>query len=148
MDSEDTKGGTVHEFDIICIATGFDITTGGYGCDGLKCINGETLHDQWKSAAYTYLGTTVSRYPNMFHLYGPHGPPLLSNGPTSVEVQGRWIVDAMKQMKRQGIKYIDLKDEVSKKWKKHINELSGVSLFPRQRVPTWEGACRARRSNR
>lgn len=32
---------------------------------------------------------------------------LLSNGPTTVEVQGRWIADAIKQIERQGIKYID-----------------------------------------
>jgi hypothetical protein len=66
----------------------------------------------------------------MFHLYGPHGPTLLSNGPTSVEVQGRWIVDAIKQIDRQNLKYINPKDEASKKWKQRINELSDVSLFP------------------
>lgn len=32
---------------------------------GLKSINGTTLKDEWKKAAYTYLGTTVSGYPNM-----------------------------------------------------------------------------------
>lgn len=63
---------------------------------GLKDIYGNTLDDQWKKAAYTYLGMTVADYPNMFHLYGPHGPTLLSNGPTTVEVQGRWITDVIK----------------------------------------------------
>lgn len=33
---------------------------------GLKDIYGNTLDDQWKKAAYTYLGTTVADYPNMF----------------------------------------------------------------------------------
>jgi hypothetical protein len=97
---------------------------------GLRSINGEYLADQWKKAAYTYLGTTISGYPNMFHLYGPHGPTLLSNGPTSVEVQGRWIVDAIKQVERQGLKYINPTKEASEQWKKHINELSDISLFP------------------
>lgn len=32
---------------------------------GLTSINGEKLKDQWKKAAYTYLGTTVAGYPNM-----------------------------------------------------------------------------------
>jgi len=66
----------------------------------------------------------------MFHLYGPQGPTLLSNGPTSVEVQGRWITDAIKHMEKGGIKYINPTDAASKEWKKKINELSDKSLFP------------------
>jgi cation diffusion facilitator CzcD-associated flavoprotein CzcO len=124
------KDGTIHEFDIVVIATGFDITTGGMTSMGLKNIEGVTLKSQWEKAAFTYLGTTIAGYPNMFHLYGPHGPTLLSNGPTSVEVQGRWIVDAIKQVERQGLKYINATDEASKQWKVHINELSDKTLFP------------------
>jgi hypothetical protein len=66
----------------------------------------------------------------MFHLYGPQGPTLLSNGPTSVEMQGRWIVDCIKQVQSQGLKYIDPKKEASARWKSRINELSDASLFP------------------
>ncbi|KAL1982018.1 hypothetical protein VTN96DRAFT_1842 [Rasamsonia emersonii] len=127
------QDGTVHEVDVVCVATGFDITTGGMTNMGLRSIHGTTLRDEWKEAAYTYLGTTVSGYPNMFHLYGPHGPTLLSNGPTSVEVQGRWIVDAIKQIERQGIKYVDPTPEASRAWKKRINELSDITLFPTTR---------------
>lgn len=59
------QDGTLHELDVIAIATGFDITTGGMTNMGLQSIHGTTLKDEWKSAAYTYLGTTVSGYPNM-----------------------------------------------------------------------------------
>lgn len=125
-----TADGKVHEFDVIAIATGFDITTGGMTNMGLKNINGTTLNDEWKSAANTYLGTTISGYPNMFHLYGPHGPTLLSNGPSTIEVQGRWIVDAITKAEREGLKYINPTAEATKEWKKKINHLSDISLFP------------------
>lgn len=125
-----TSDGTLHEFDVIAVATGFDITTGGMTSMGLRSIHGTTLQDEWKSAANTYLGTTVSGYPNMFHLYGSHGPTLLSNGPSSVEVQGRWIVDTIKKMEKEGLKYIDPTPDATKAWKKRINELSDKSLFP------------------
>ena len=124
------KDGTQHDFDVICIATGFDVVTGGMTAMGLKALNGETLEKQWQKAAETYLGTTVAGYPNMFHLYGPQGPTLLSNGPTSVEVQGRWIADVIKQCERDGIKYINPTEWASKEWKKKINALSDISLFP------------------
>lgn len=124
------QDGTVHELDVICIATGFDIATGGMTNMGLHSIRGTALEDEWKSGAYTYLGTTVNGYPNMFHLYGPHGPTLFSNGPTTVEIQGRWVAQVIKQMERQGIKYIDPTREAAAEWKKRINALSDISLFP------------------
>lgn len=108
-------------------------TTGGMTNMGLKSIHGTTLHDEWKRAANTYLGTTISGYPNMFHLYGPHGPTLLSNGPSSVEVQGRWIRDAIKLIDRKGLKYVDATPEATQKWKQHINELSDLTLLPTTR---------------
>jgi cation diffusion facilitator CzcD-associated flavoprotein CzcO len=128
-----TSDGTLHEFDVIAIATGFDIVTGGMTHMGLRSVNGTTLEDEWKHSANTYLGTTVSGYPNMFHLYGPHGPTLLSNGPSSIEVQGRWIVDAIKKISREGIKYINPTAEATMEWKAKINELSDKSLFPTTR---------------
>ena len=68
-----------------------------------------------------------------YHLYGPHGPTLLSNGPSSVEIQGRWIKDAIKQAKKQGLKYINPTEEATKAWKQRINELGDATLFPTTR---------------
>ncbi|KAF2188891.1 HK97 family phage prohead protease [Zopfia rhizophila CBS 207.26] len=125
--------GEHYEFDVIAVATGFDITTGGMTNMGLVSINNTTIKDEWHKAAYTYLGTTVSGYPNMFHLYGPHGPTLLSNGPSTVEVQGRWIVDCIRKATREGLKYINPTEEATKEWKKRINALSDATLFPTTR---------------
>jgi len=123
-----TKDGKVHEVDVVALATGFDITTGGMTNMGLKSIHGTYLKDDWKASAITYLGTTVSGYPNMFHCYGPHGPTLLSNGPSSVEIQGRWIRDTINLINRQGLKNVDPTPEASKEWKQRINDLSNCNL--------------------
>ncbi|KAE8151914.1 hypothetical protein BDV25DRAFT_83833 [Aspergillus avenaceus] len=125
--------GTVHEFDVICIATGFDVVTGGMTQMGLQSIHGTALQDEWKPGVFTHLGMTVSGYPNMFYMYGPQGPTLFSNGPTCVEVQGRWISDAIKTMERQRIKYIDPTPEAAQGWKKRVNHLTDISLFPTTR---------------
>jgi cation diffusion facilitator CzcD-associated flavoprotein CzcO len=125
-----TKDGKEHEVDVVALATGFDITTGGLTQMGLKSIHGTYLKDEWKSSANTYLGTTISGYPNMFHLYGPHGLTLLSNGPTSVEIQGRWIRDAISLINRQNIKYVDATKEATVAWKQRINDLSNKALMP------------------
>lgn len=100
---------------------------------GLKSIHNTLLNDEWKKAANTYLGVTVGGYPNMFHMYGPHGPTLLSNGPSTVEVQGRWITDCIRKMDREKIKYINPSDVAVREWKQTINEISDASLFPTTR---------------
>jgi cation diffusion facilitator CzcD-associated flavoprotein CzcO len=127
------EDGTVHEFDVIAVATGFDIVTGVLTQLGLKSIDGRVLKDDWVSGAQTYLGTTVARYPNQFHIYGPHGPTLLSNGPTTVEVQGRWIADCIEKIQQNDIKYISPKEEAAKEWKQRIIDLNNETLFPTTR---------------
>jgi cation diffusion facilitator CzcD-associated flavoprotein CzcO len=127
------EDGTHHELDVVAVATGFDVVTGVMTQLGLKSIDGAELEKEWIPGAKTFLGTTVSGYPNMFHIYGPHGPTLLSNGPTSVAVQGRWIADAIAKIEANGIKYINPKIEAADKWKKHVVELNDKTLFPTTR---------------
>ncbi|KAI0525528.1 hypothetical protein F5B22DRAFT_633621 [Xylaria bambusicola] len=127
------QDGSHHDFDIIAVATGFDVVTGAMTQLGLKSINGTNLEDEWKDGANTYLGLTVGGYPNLFHIYGVHGPTLLSNGPTSVEVQGRWIADCIEKMERKKIKYINPKPDAVRTWKDHIVELNNRTLLPTTR---------------
>jgi cation diffusion facilitator CzcD-associated flavoprotein CzcO len=115
---------------------------------GLESIYDTKLEEEWKTGATvsnpldtsnaclqvkTYLGVSTPGYPNMFHIYGPHGPTLLSNGPTSVSVQGRWIVDAIDKMTLNNIKYINPTEKAGKEWKQHILDLNSKSLFPTTR---------------
>ena len=131
--------GTHHDFDVIALATGFDITTGGITELGLRSIHGTCLKDEWKTTAYSYLGTTISGYPNLFYLYGPQGPMVLSNGAATIEVQGRWIRDAIKKIDAQGLKYIDPTKEATVEWKNRINELSQNTLFSSVKRSTYMG---------
>ncbi|KAL4971590.1 hypothetical protein BDW66DRAFT_164973 [Aspergillus desertorum] len=124
------QDGTEHEVEVVAVATGFDVVTGVMTQLGLTSIGGTSLEQEWAPGAQTYLGLTVSGYPNMFHIYGAHGPTLLSNGPTAVAVQGRWIADTIAKIEANGVKYINPKKEASEKWKKHVVELNDRTLFP------------------
>ncbi|KAJ5321469.1 hypothetical protein N7476_004471 [Penicillium atrosanguineum] len=114
------QDGTHHEFDVIAVATGFKAHFGlNISSDkilvmtqlGLQSINNTKLQEEWATGAKTYLGTTVSGYPNMFHIYEAHGPTLLSNGPTTVE-------------------YINAKPAAAESWKEKILQQTEMSLFP------------------
>lgn len=55
--------GTLHEFDVIALATGFDSVTGGIKSMGLKDVDGVELSEKWKNGTYSYLGMTISGFP-------------------------------------------------------------------------------------
>ncbi len=100
---------------------------------GLESVHGTKLENDWASGAKTYLGLTISGYPNMFYIYGTQAPTLLCNGPTSAELQGRWIADAITKMESSGIKYINAKPEAADKWRKHILDVCDKTLLPTTR---------------
>ncbi len=68
-----TSDGTLHELDVIVLATGFDAhafmrpmrMTGRAGI---------TLEDTWESGAKAHLTVALPGYPNFFMLMGPHSP--------------------------------------------------------------------------
>lgn len=57
--------GTLKEFDVIILATGFDSFTGSLTNMGLKSKDGVDLRDLWKDGVFTYLGLTIAGFPNM-----------------------------------------------------------------------------------
>jgi hypothetical protein len=71
---------------------------------------------------------------NCFFLYGAQGPTAFSNGPTCVEVQGDWIVDAMKMLRDQKIDYCEASHEAEKQWREKVMELSDKTLFPQTKA--------------
>ncbi|KAF2687068.1 FAD/NAD(P)-binding domain-containing protein [Lentithecium fluviatile CBS 122367] len=125
-----TEDGKHREFDVIALATGFDSVTGGMKNMGLQDVDGVQLSEKWKNGTWSYLGMSCAGFPNMFFLYGAQGPTAFSNGPSCVECQGDWIVDAMKKLKDEGIKYCDPTREAEEEWRRKVTELSDKTLFP------------------
>lgn len=118
------------EFDVIVLATGFDSVTGGLVQIDIEGTNGITLKDKWAKGTGTYLGMTTANFPNMFFLYGPHGPTAFANGPTIVELQGDWIIDAIEYTVKHGKKTIDPTQQSEAGWTKHVADLCDITLLP------------------
>lgn len=66
----------------------------------------------------------------MFFLYGAQGPTAFSNGPTCVEVQGDWIIDAIATLQKTGKQTIEPTKDAETSWHKLVTELSDKTLFP------------------
>jgi len=59
------KDGTEKQYDVVVLATGFDSFTGSMTNMGLKSKDGVDLRDMWKEGVFTYLGLTISGFPNL-----------------------------------------------------------------------------------
>ena len=73
-----------YEFDIIVLATGFDAMTGPLMKLGIVGRDGLKLSDKWAHGPRTYLGLTVSGFPNLFLITGPQSPSVLYNMPLAI----------------------------------------------------------------
>ncbi|GAB7363660.1 hypothetical protein MBLNU230_g4230t1 [Neophaeotheca triangularis] len=130
-----TADGQVREFDMIALATGFDSVNGGMKSMGLKDINGVDLKDKWATGTWSYLGMTCADMPNMFFLYGAQGPTAFSNGPSCVECQGDWIVDALAKARKENITYLNATKAGEEAWRENVAALSKKTLF--HNVSSW-----------
>ncbi|XPS79431.1 hypothetical protein M3J09_011414 [Ascochyta lentis] len=122
-------GDSEYEFDAIVCATGYDAVTGGLTQIDIKGRNQITLKDCWKEGAMTFLGMASNGFPNMFFTYGPQAPTAFCNGPTCAELQGDWILQAMKYVKAHGLQTIEAEQGSQKGWKELIWKLASASLL-------------------
>jgi len=53
------------EFDLVVCATGFDAVTGGILQMNIQGRNGLLLQDKWRNGVKTFVGMSVSDFPNM-----------------------------------------------------------------------------------
>lgn len=125
-----TADGKVHEVDIIAVATGFDAVTGGLFRLGLKDVNGAGLDERWKDGMSTYLGMSISGFPNMFLPYSLQAPTAFSNGPTLIEYQGDWITSLISKMEKENVRSVTATPKAESDWNDEVNTAANMTLLP------------------
>ena len=78
-----------YEFDVIIYATGFDAFTGAFDRIDIQGVAGARLREKWAAGPLTYMGTTVSQFPNFLMLAGPQ--TAASNFPRGAELSVDWV---------------------------------------------------------
>ncbi|KAH0834986.1 hypothetical protein J3R83DRAFT_10702 [Lanmaoa asiatica] len=73
---------------------------------------------------------TIDNFPNLYFVYGPHGPTAFCNGPACVEIQGSWVVQTIEYLRKYGITKFTPTSHAALDYKKHINALSDATLIP------------------
>lgn len=126
-DSIVARDGTERRIDAIVLATGFD-TTKFLSAIPVNGRNGVALNDTWSAGAKAYLGITVSRFPNLFMLYGPN----TNNGSIihQIESQVDYILGKLKMMDAQLLQWIDIKPAAMDSYNAELQEdLASVSVW-------------------
>ena len=124
-----TADGSVHEFDIIVLATGFDAGTGALTRIDIRGREGRSLKDDWSKDIRTTMGLQVHGYPNLFTTGAPLAPSAaLCNMTTCLQQQTEWISDCIKFMGEKNLKFIEPTKEVEEQWIAHHEELAGATL--------------------
>ena len=67
-----TQDGTLHELDVLVLATGFDPRA--WGVDHVVGSEGKSLKEAWAAGTRTYRSVAMPGFPNLFMLVGPNSP--------------------------------------------------------------------------
>jgi len=126
-----TKDGNLVEFDVIVLATGFDAVTGSLAQLNIRDTDGQSIKERWADGVRSSMGISISKFPNMFFIYGPQAPTAFSNGPSCVQLQANWIDKTIKGLEDKGIKRFVAKKEAEDEWIRRTREEWDATLFPR-----------------
>ena len=109
------------EFDVIVYATGFDAFTGAFDHIDIQGANGARLRDKWQAGPVTYLGATVSGFPNFLMLVGPQ--TAASNFPRGAELSVDWVTPLLEFMWAHGYQRFDVDETAEAQWFQHVKDM-------------------------
>ena len=118
-----------HPVDIIVYATGFDAMTGSFNRIDIRGRGGEALRDKWAAGPQTYLGLTVSGFPNLFMVTGPGSPSVLANMPVAIEQHVDLVADIIVHLRDHDLDLIEADRDAEEAWGRHVNELAAPTMY-------------------
>ncbi|HTO10697.1 MAG TPA: NAD(P)/FAD-dependent oxidoreductase [Candidatus Binatia bacterium] len=120
-----------YTLDSLVFAIGFDAMTGALLGMDIRGRGGRTLRERWAAGPRTYLGLTVSGFPNLFMITGPGSPSVLSNMIVSIEQHVDWITGCLTHLREHGQATIEATADAEETWVAHVNEVGNLTLYPR-----------------
>ena len=121
--------GTVHELDVIILATGFDAGSGALTRIDIRGRDGRSLKDEWSRDIRTTMGLQVHGYPNLFTTGAPLAPSTaLCNMTTCLQQQVEWISDCIAYLRNNDLSVIEPTKETEDAWVAHHDEIANTTL--------------------
>ena len=124
--------GSVHELDVIILATGFDAGTGALTRIDIRGRDGRSLSEEWGRDIRTTMGLAKHGYPNLLTTAVPLAPSAaLCNMTTCLQQQTEWIANAIRDLRADGGSTIEPTAEGEDAWVAHHEELASATIVPK-----------------
>ncbi|MGB6457437.1 MAG: NAD(P)/FAD-dependent oxidoreductase [Streptosporangiaceae bacterium] len=121
-----TADGREHPADVIIFGTGFRVIDPPIA-ERLRGRDGRTLAECWNGRPHTYLGVTVTNFPNLFRLGGAGSTTGHNSHVFQEECQVAYAMDALRLMRSRGIASIEVRaDEQRAYMKQFTARLAGT----------------------
>ncbi len=122
--------GSVHELDVIILATGFDAGSGALTRIDIRGRDNRSLKDEWSKDIRTAVGMQVHGYPNLFMTGAPLAPSAaLCNMTTCLQQQTEWISRCVNHVLSSNYEVIEATRELQDEWVQHHDEVAGATLI-------------------
>ena len=133
----ETADGTIHEFDVVVFATGFNTNRFLWPMDVVGKSN-VSLAERWGEYPQAYKGMLVPDYPNLFCIYGPntnivHGGSIIYN----TECQVHYIMQCLVLMLQQRGKLLEIPQEATDEYNEEVQSLSKNLAWGHPGVESW-----------
>jgi cation diffusion facilitator CzcD-associated flavoprotein CzcO len=121
-----TADGREHPADVIIFGTGFRVVDPPIA-EHLRGRDGRTLAECWNGRPHTYLGVTVTNFPNLFRLGGAGSTTGHNSHVFQEECQVAYAMDALRMMRSRCIASIEVRaDEQRAYMKQFTARLAGT----------------------
>jgi len=119
-----------YEFDVIVLATGFDVGGAGLMRMGVVGRDGRKLTDHWANGQRAYLGMATHGFPNLFHINGPQGPAAMFNNPIAIEDSVDFVAGLVAHLDAHGQRMVEVTAAAEDRYDQLVGEVAQSTLFP------------------
>lgn len=130
-----TKDGTLHELDVLALATGFD----AHAYVRPMQVTGEdgtTLDEVWRELPLSYRSIAVPRMPNFLMINGPYSPGGTASVVGIVEVQVGYVAQLIERIVQAGI-LLSPREEPARQWLDEVRERARQSVWGSGGCQSW-----------
>lgn len=132
-----TADGTERPVDVLVVATGFYVTEPPIA-QHITGREGRTLAEVWDEGGMAaYKGTTVHGFPNLFQLVGPNTALGHSSMIFIIESQVRYVVEAAKAMRREGLAALEPSQAAQDAWTAEIRRKMKPTVWQTGGCASW-----------
>jgi cation diffusion facilitator CzcD-associated flavoprotein CzcO len=122
-------GGVEHEFDIVCMATGFDAVVGAMLRMDIRGRDGRRIQDHWSEGPQTALGMMTTEFPNLFFVDGPQSTAGFVVPALVAELCSEWIGDLVARMDADGERVVEPSSELQSAYTNEVVTMADGTLM-------------------